>query len=107
MRADAGKVMDRKFRESIVDERRNAADAVFERYEFGAGVNVEGFNGWDDTDTNDWIRVVYVHFDDDGPNEPTHKVSFHVKFANDVDPIVEEAYGLIVKTGNEIGRFTR
>lgn len=107
MRKDAGKIMDRDFKLSLVDERERVANEVLADYEFGAGVNVEGTASWDDKDTNDWICIVYVHFDDDGPNEPTHKVSFHVTFANDVDAIVEDAYGLLMSNGGELGRWCR
>lgn len=104
---DAGKIVDREFKMSLIPLRSAAADAAFEKYNFGDCVSVEGFNGWDDTDTEDWIRVVYVHFDDDAPDADSHKVSFHVKFANEVSGVVEEAYALLVSNGGEIGHMPR
>jgi len=82
-------------------QREQAADAAFESYGFGEGVKVVGHDRWNRDDRRDFNKIVYVQFEDDAPDAPSTKVSFHVRFGGDGQ--LDEAYGLLMTTGADIG----
>lgn len=82
--------------------RETAATRAFEAYGFGAGVSVEAHGGWDRSDPSDYVKIVYVRYDDDPADEPTHKLSFHVGFHPDSLEI-GDVYALDTRTGSVIG----
>lgn len=85
-----------------IHERQQLADEAFESYEFGEGVAVVERDNWDTNDPLDLTKIVYVRFDDDAEEADSHKISFHVRFAEDGS--VEDAYGLDMESGNDVGR---
>jgi hypothetical protein len=86
---------------STTDYAKHVADEIFSRYIFGAGVAVKSHNNWDTSDKRDFIKTVFVSFDDDAPEADSHKVSFHVRFTHEGQ--VEDAYALETRHGNDIG----
>jgi hypothetical protein len=91
-----------KMKNQLEIERREAiADAEFETYKFGEGVKVAGFDGWDTNDLDDFTKIVYIVCDDHGPEDDSIKVSFHVRF--DESGNVDDVYGLVFSSGNDIG----
>lgn len=81
--------------------REQLADEEVASYDFGEGVKVVAKDGWDTSDLNDLTQIVYVEYDDDKPEDDSHKVSFHVRF--DAEGAVDDAYGLEMRHGNDIG----
>lgn len=81
-------------------QRSLAADAVLAAFNFG-DTTVVGQDSWDTTDQNDFIKIVYVQYQEDLPDADSHKISFHVRFnqAGEVD----DAYALEMEHGNDIG----
>lgn len=77
------------------------ADALFEHYDFGDGVQVLDHGRWDTRDPLDFTKTVYVEYQDDAPNANSHKVSFHVRFT--WCGAAREAYALECENGREIG----
>lgn len=84
------------------NQQKHLADAAFEAYEFGEGVTVVEDDNWDSNNPRDLTKIVYVTYDDDLEEAETHKISFHVRFAEDGS--VEDVYGLDMESGNDIGR---
>lgn len=84
-----------------IDPREALADAEFEQYEFGDGVTVSESDNWDRSEANDFTKIVYITCDDDAPDADSEKVSFHVRF--NTDGSVDDAYGLLMRTGADIG----
>lgn len=82
--------------------RESLADDVFSAYLFGDDVTVETHNSWNTDDPNDWTKIVYVTYADNDPQADSSKISFHVRFAPDGK--IEDAYGLDMARGNDIGR---
>lgn len=95
MNQDANKAGELSARETL-------ADAELAVYAFGDGVKVVQHSGWDTNDRDDFTKIVYVEYDDDAPDADSHKISFHVRF--DADGSVEDAYGLEMEHGNDIGK---
>ena len=81
--------------------REEVADDEVASYNFGEGVKVVAMDGWDTSDLNDLTKIVYVEYDDDKPDDDSHKVSFHVRF--DAEGAVDDAYALEMRHGNDIG----
>lgn len=81
------------------------ADNAFASYKFGDDAIVVGFEKWS-VDTfdgkDDWTKVVYLKFDDQGDMEPSIKVSFHAAFAAGT-LVLNEAYAYDFETGTELG----
>lgn len=81
------------------------ADDAIASYNFGDGVTVVGSDSWQ-RDTfdgkDDWTKVVYVECDEDGPNDDSHKVSFHAAFVEGTTTL-DEAYAYWCENGSEIG----
>lgn len=84
-----------------IEELTRLGDEMIQAYDFGEGVTVVGTDTWNSDDLTDLMKVVYVEYDDDPADAPSHKVSFHAKFTPAGSP--EEAYALEVDSGNEIG----
>lgn len=62
-------------------DRRAAADAAYEKYDFGDGVIVEDDSGWEHSSAgNTWTRPVFVKTNYQDPDDPTTKLSFEVRF---------------------------
>jgi hypothetical protein len=77
------------------------AQEAFESYDFGQGVEIVATgSGWDRDDSCDYIKRVYVRYDDDPAGSDSHVLVFHVRFEGGK---VNEAYALDLKTGNKIG----
>ena len=87
-----------------IEQKEALAEAEFEQYEFGDGVTVVESDNWDSDDEADFIKIVYVEFDNQ-PEADSQKVSFHVRFNQDGS--VANAYGLLTSNGAEIGRRRR
>lgn len=85
-----------------LDALRQQADEAFESYEFGDGVTVQSHDSWNVDDPLDLTKIVYVSFDDDQPDDPTEKLSFHVRF--DASGAITETYALSMRNGGEVGR---
>lgn len=90
-------------------EQEAESEDALASYVFGEGVTVEGQeSGWSREDdlaslVTDWTKVVYVSYDDDGPDDPSHKLSFHVKFKIGTDEVAD-IYALDMKSGSDVGR---
>jgi len=87
--------------EQVID-REALADSLFEHYDFGDGVQVLSHDRWDSSDPDDWVKRVYVCYEDDAPEDDSHLVSFHVRFSN--GGASQEAYALECDGGQQIGR---
>lgn len=83
-------------------DREALADSLFEHYDFGDGVQVLSHDRWDSSDPDDWVKRVYVCYEDDAPEDDSHLVSFHVRFSN--GGASQEAYALECDGGQQIGR---
>lgn len=83
------------------NDRQSTADDEFAKYNFGEGVTVEESDGWNTDDKDDYTKIVYVSYDDDAPEDDSHKVSFHVRFTPDGK--VDDVYALEMERGNDIG----
>lgn len=88
-------------KEKQIDEREALADEEFARYEFGEGVTVSESDNWDTNEPDDFTKIVYITADDDPPDADSERVSFHVRF--NPDGSVDDAYGLLMRTGGDIG----
>lgn len=84
-----------------LEKRVALADDEFEQYNFGEDVTVSAFEKWDKNDADDFTRIVYINGSDDGQDVDSERVSFHVRFNEDGS--VGDAYGLLMKTGSDIG----
>lgn len=87
---------------AALNNREALADAEFENYDFGDGVQITDHGRWDKSDPKDWIKKAYAVFEGDAAEDDTHMLSFHVRF--DDDGGVSEAYALECEKGQEIGR---
>lgn len=83
------------------NRRLMLADFMLSRHEFGEGVSVVDSDNWDPSEVADWVKILYVNFDDQEKDADTVKVSFHVRF-ND-DHTVAEAYALEHSKGEMLG----
>jgi len=62
-------------------DRRAAADAAYENYDFGDGVRVEDDSGWEYSSAgNTWTKPVFVKTVEQDPDDPTTQLSFEVRF---------------------------
>ncbi|MCL4222797.1 MAG: hypothetical protein KJZ65_15675 [Phycisphaerales bacterium] len=82
-------------------DRESMADALFEHYDFGDGVQVLNHGCWDSSDPLDFTKTVYVEYQDDAPDADSRKVSFHVRFTARGSAL--EAYALECDRGQDIG----
>lgn len=82
-------------------QRAAVADAEFEAYDFGEGVTVAAHDNWDTNEADDFTKMVYIVCDDDPPDADSERVSFHVRFNR--DGTVDDAYGLLMRNGADIG----
>jgi hypothetical protein len=86
-----------------LDARIATADDEFASYQFGDDVRIVDSDNWDKTDLQDFTKIVYFENSDDAQGDTdSERLSFHVRF--DDEGKVSEAYGLLMKTGAEIGR---
>lgn len=69
---------------------REAKDAAFEDYEFGEGVVVEDYDGWESLGLRS-TRNVYVRCDEDGADEATRRLRFVVELGADGAVVSAEA----------------
>ena len=84
-----------------MEQREALADAEFAQYQFGEGITVSESDNWDKNDVADFTKIVYITCDDDAPDADSERVSFHVRF--NADGIVDDAYGLLMRNGGDIG----
>lgn len=81
-------------------------ESAFQNYNFGDDVMVVDQDGWQDDGSTDYIKVVYIEFDDEEENDDledtSEKVSFHVILNEDKSAVVE-SYALLVASGGVIG----
>lgn len=82
-------------------ERIDLAQDEFEGYDFGEGVQVIDHGKWCVDDSSDLTKIVYLEFDEDGPEDDLHRANFHVRFNDEGG--VAEVYALDLQSGNEIG----
>ncbi len=84
-------------------DRIALADEEFECYEFGDDVKVVSSSNWDTSDPLDLTKIVYIDDVDGGQGiTDSERVSFHTRFHE--DGTVSEVYGLLMRTGAEIGQ---
>lgn len=96
----------------LLSLRRDAADAAYQNYDFGPGVQVEDHGGWAYTSgpagkpgASDWTCPVFVRCPDtENPGSPTTKLTMVVRFES-VASTVLEAYAIDGK-GSVWGRAT-
>lgn len=88
----------------MTEEQECIAQEMYQRYDFGENVIVVDQNGWESDGSPDFTRIVFVEFDD-SPAESSHSISFHVKFKDNQSLEIEEVYGLLMSSGNEIGHL--
>ena len=86
------------FQDEVRKRRYEIAESAWQEYNFGPGVQVTDTGGWEDDGTNDFTRIAYAEFEE-GDSD---RVSFHVRFAPG-SAEVEEVYGLLMSSGNQIG----
>lgn len=84
-----------------VIDRESMADALFEHYDFGDGVQVLDHGRWNTSDPLDFFKTVYVEYQDDAPDADSRKVSFHVRFTERGAAL--ETYALECDSGQVIG----
>jgi hypothetical protein len=85
----------------LENQRKSAADFVYEMYEFGEGIrSVEGVNGWESDTTGNWSRTVFVSLPDDPADAPTHVVKLAVTF---IPGTAEVAQCVALLEGKPIG----
>lgn len=79
-------------------------ESAFQNYNFGDDVMVVGQDGWQDKGSIDYIKVVYIEFDEENDSDEatSEKVSFHVILNEDKNSVVE-SYALLVSSGAIIG----
>ena len=68
----------------LSSHRRIAAETAFESFDFGAGVEVDGFSGWEyvgGTGAGEWTRPVFVKPPTPHGWTPTTRLIFVVRFA--------------------------
>lgn len=65
--------------EPVQPDRRAQAEQAFIDFDFGEGVQVIHHNGWE-VDGDRWSKAVFVELPGDGPDDPTHDVTFRVQF---------------------------
>ena len=82
------------------------AQTAYENYNFGEGVTVVDDDGWESDGTSDFLKRVYVEFDD-APSESSHTVSFHAKFKDKDSTELEDVYGLLMSNGSDIGTWVQ
>ena len=90
----------------MTPEQEEIAQNAYESYNFGEGVTVVDDDGWESDGTPDFLKKVYVEFDD-APSESSHTVSFHAKFKDKNSIELEEVYGLLVSNGSDIGNWVK
>lgn len=77
---------------TLIDDRRAAADAKFEAFDFGDGNDVEDADGWEYTnDGDEMTRKVYFRHAEH-PDADSERGHFTVRFENRSD-VISEAYG--------------
>lgn len=88
---------------TIYTRRCQVADDELARYDFGDGVTVNGTEStqWN-TDVDDLLKVVGIEYQTDDGVVVQDRVSFHVRFTANT-AATEEAYGLLMSNGPEIG----
>lgn len=86
--------------------QEEVAQDAYENYNFGEGVTVVDSDGWESDCPSDFIKRVYVEFDDE-PSDSSHTVSFHAKFKATDSLELEDVYGLLVSNGYDIGTWVQ
>lgn len=77
------------------------ANEEFENYNFGNGATVVDHDDWDTSDPRDLMKIAYVSFADDDPEDDSLKISFHVRF--DEKGQIDDVYGLSTGNGCKVG----
>ena len=90
----------------MTPEQEEVAQTAYENYNFGEGVTVVDDDGWESDGTSDFLKKVYVEFDD-APSESSHTVSFHAKFKDKNSLELEDVYGILVSNGTDIGTWVQ
>lgn len=90
----------------MTPEQDKIAQNAYENYNFGENVIVVGDAGWESDGTSDFLKKVYVEFND-VPSESSHIVSLHVKFDYINSNKLKDVYGLLVSNGADIGTWVQ
>lgn len=89
----------------IKPQQEQLANDAFEDYVFGDAVRIVAADPWScDTydGADDFVKVAYATYTEDGRDADSHKISFHVKFFAGTAS-VSQVYAYECDFGNEIG----